>query len=1169
MYKLISILVLVAIFSIGGCGSSNGNNPQVGDDGGDGPSASPAPSPSPTLSPRPTPTPTPTPTSSPPAGPSSPTPPPPTPPPPTPPPGALDTDRDGVPNITDNCPDVPNPLQANRDGDPFGDACDNCIFIATIGVVQDVDLLGFCPPLVEPPPGAPEPLPGANCVQVPNGIGDACDILFALAPPPLTEIQCLVDLAVSENFVESFGDAEELGKALFWDIKAGSDGQACASCHFHAGMDNRFKNQTSPGLLAGNTDFEFFKNADGTCDTRPSGPNRTAECQDWPFHQLTDITDRNSQILCTKDGLGGENQNDDVFSSMGVLNSKFGSITPGSLDDRCLPLPEDPVLNDPPDGFVGASNFHVPGDDGMSAMDYNVRRVEPRNTPTIINACFNYQNFWDGRANHICNGVSPFGRRDNVAKLIKYDPLMDNCGVETTPIPDSGDMLCYTGMEIDTASICSQALGPPTSDFEMSCGGRVIPQIGRKILNQQALMFQTVDPLDSLLGDLSCTRDPLSGCCAGDSECGSQGGAVELTPECVQDVPPLNAGLSRTYKEMIMAAFYEQWWGSEDCFNVNGEICTTCTDMPGDLCDCGAVGVTVADGEFIEGSGAGEVAPGRGPYVLANGDVILPPPLTIPGLTEIGPPLSGPGAEVDCAGGELFTQMEYNFSMMWSLSIMLFTNTQVADDTPYDDFITSAVNDRTGFQNEDLTVEERHGLALFLGKARCINCHSTPVFTNASTFNLAAVPGVPEANFVELMFMGDAVLDPLTGLPLEENLAIPALYDNGYYNIGVTPTSHDIGRGGTGPFSIDTNTPTGPKNPLSYARQFVLSGSPPGDPPIDGFETNPCLFDLVPVECLDADLSLVAPPDSPGSDFECLECVLDPVACNALDPDERLVTRVDCPLAPDCPLVCELDPACLLTLAPAVPSCESCPGTPCPIDPTTGLPEDDCEPLPDDPDCKGFIHTDHRVGVDGAFKVPGLRNVWLTGPYFHSGSYKSLKEVIEFYNRGGNRRGVEFGADTTGCCDIGDPTDPLAVTDCNVTDPTTGELCATATNLDPEIRELLLTEIEIDALVAFLKTLTDNRVAFKQSPFDTPSIIVPNGHVASADESMVAPGACVMVNHDMDEGTTPEVEVCEAVDSFAPEDGMCLSFPAVGAQGLDVKLLPFDEQIGLCVDPPL
>jgi cytochrome c peroxidase len=36
-----------------------------------------------------------------------------------------------------------------------------------------------------------------------------------------------------------------------------------------------------------------------------------------------------------------------------------------------------------------------------------------------------------------------------------------------------------------------------------------------------------------------------------------------------------------------------------------------------------------------------------------------------------------------------------------------------------------------------------------------------------------------------------------------------------------------------------------------------------------------------------------------------------------------------------------------------------------------------------------------------AFKTPTLRNVELTGPYMHNGVFKTLEEVIEFYNIGG------------------------------------------------------------------------------------------------------------------------------------------------------------------------
>ena len=41
-------------------------------------------------------------------------------------------------------------------------------------------------------------------------------------------------------------------------------------------------------------------------------------------------------------------------------------------------------------------------------------------------------------------------------------------------------------------------------------------------------------------------------------------------------------------------------------------------------------------------------------------------------------------------------------------------------------------------------------------------------------------------------------------------------------------------------------------------------------------------------------------------------------------------------------------------------------------------------------------------GVHGAFKVPSLRNVALTAPYFHNGDVLTLRGVVELYSRGGN-----------------------------------------------------------------------------------------------------------------------------------------------------------------------
>jgi cytochrome c peroxidase len=36
-----------------------------------------------------------------------------------------------------------------------------------------------------------------------------------------------------------------------------------------------------------------------------------------------------------------------------------------------------------------------------------------------------------------------------------------------------------------------------------------------------------------------------------------------------------------------------------------------------------------------------------------------------------------------------------------------------------------------------------------------------------------------------------------------------------------------------------------------------------------------------------------------------------------------------------------------------------------------------------------------------AFKTPTLRNIGKTAPYMHNGAYKTLEDVIDFYNNGG------------------------------------------------------------------------------------------------------------------------------------------------------------------------
>src|SRR5689334_16928909 len=74
--------------------------------------------------------------------------------------------------------------------------------------------------------------------------------LAALSSVPIPDVPGLSDYVVDK------ATAIELGKSLFWDVQAGSDGiVACASCHFNAGADSRARNEVDPGIRAGDSTF--------------------------------------------------------------------------------------------------------------------------------------------------------------------------------------------------------------------------------------------------------------------------------------------------------------------------------------------------------------------------------------------------------------------------------------------------------------------------------------------------------------------------------------------------------------------------------------------------------------------------------------------------------------------------------------------------------------------------------------------------------------------------------------------------------------------------------------------------------------------------------------------------------------------------------------------------
>ena len=225
-----------------------------------------------------------------------------------------------------------------------------------------------------------------------------------------------------------------LGKALFWDMQTGSDGRtACASCHFHAGADHRLTNQLS--------------GAAAVVDT-------TLTASDFPFHRLSDLTNNRSAVVSDKRQVTG---------SMGVMEKIFLDVAAGTNIDLAT------ISNFP-------SMFQPNG--------VHTRQVTPRDSPTVINAVFNVRNFWDGRANNIFTGATPFGDSDPRPHAWSY----------------RNGVLQQETVRMDNASLASQAAGPILSSVEMSWAGRSWEKLGHKLLNLRPLAGQKVASDDSVLG---------------------------------------------------------------------------------------------------------------------------------------------------------------------------------------------------------------------------------------------------------------------------------------------------------------------------------------------------------------------------------------------------------------------------------------------------------------------------------------------------------------------------------------------------------------------------------------------------------------------------------------------------------------------------------------------
>jgi cytochrome c peroxidase len=165
---------------------------------------------------------------------------------------------------------------------------------------------------------------------------------------------------------------------------------------------------------------------------------------------------------------------------------------------------------------------------------------------------------------------------------------------------------------------------------------------------------------------------------------------------------------------------------------------------------------------------------------------------------------------------------------------------------------------------------------------------------------------------------------------------------------------------------------------------------------------------------------------------------------------------------------CHVDPELTLATYRAASGVAGTPG----LGPDAGFFYTGVEPVDNDAGIAGvdpfgrpFSRTAQKTAgppssMRGLFKTPSLRNVELTGPYFHTGSKSTLEQIVDFYTVGG--------------------------------DYFSGSLRRWGP--DPSERA---------AMPAFMKAFTDDRVRFERAPFDHPELCVSVGH--AGDDKEVTP----------------------------------------------------------------
>jgi len=470
--------------------------------------------------------------------------------------------------------------------------------------------------------------------------------------PPLSQVKVPEPENIGD-FIKDKTAAIALGKSLFWDMQLGTDGiQSCASCHFHAGADSRSKNQINPGLLRVNADGT--PNPDKTFKTGAT-PNYQLTVADFPFHKLEDPNNRNSNVVF---------DSNDITGSQGVFRSEFVDVVPGSAKDNVTPKKDE--------------LFNVQGT--------NVRQVTGRNTPTVINAVFNFRNFWDGRAQNIFNGVSQFGLRDPDAFVLKAN---------------NPRRLEDVRVSLKNSSLASQAVGPPLSAFETFAEKPPIAPFAplqielseadstvrvSNATNGNVISSNSADLAPSTNGVSNANPQSVNDSNNSSSPSGSFRRKGRKLGKKLLALQPLakqfvarddsvlgryskgaQPGLNVSYMTLIERAFKPEWWKSNLAIRIDPNT-----------------------GERI-------FFRKRGNRPLSTIEYTLP---------------------------------EYNFALFFGLAIQAYESTLISDQTPFDQFLAG--------NTSALTEQQQRGFQLFQQKF-CIGCHAGAELTGASVSSVARI----------------------------------------------------------------------------------------------------------------------------------------------------------------------------------------------------------------------------------------------------------------------------------------------------------------------------------------------------------------------------------------------------------------------------------------------